>query len=497
MSTSYLDNYYARLGVSRGSASEDIRSAYYQAARRLHPDTNDDPTATELFLQIQEAYETLSDDKKRADYDKTLPVDIDPPPDILINPLYSRAIIPQIDNQQLVYILLDLMALPNKTDETEAINPPLNIGLVLDNSTSMAGARMDMVKSTATQIVRGLRPMDSLAIITFNDRADVIVPATKDLDQKIVESRISQLKTGGGTEILQGLEAGFNEVGRYLNPSTVNHIILVTDGRTYGDEEGCQQLATNAAKKGITINGLGIGSEWNDNFMDKLVSTTGGNSVYAANPEDIKHFLTKQFSRLSETYADQVAMEIDTGPDVELRYTFRLSPDPGPLTQDSPINIGTIPLGPSLTILMEFVVKSIPPDVDTLTLAEGKLSLEIPTRPIPATSSRFSFTRPTSANPDLEPPPQALIKAMSRLSLYRLQEQARRELEAGEIEKATTRMQNLATQLLMSGEPSLAHTVMLELKQIEGGNSISEEAEKRIKYGTRALLLPVDERSTP
>jgi Ca-activated chloride channel family protein len=56
-------------------------------------------------------------------------------------------------------------------------------------------------------------------------------------------------------------------------------------------------------------------------------------------------------------------------------------------------------------------------------------------------------------------------------------------------------MQNLATQLLMSGEPSLAHTVMLELRQIEGGNSISEEAEKRIKYGTRALMLPADERT--
>ncbi|MDH5507307.1 MAG: J domain-containing protein, partial [Anaerolineae bacterium] len=60
MATSYLDNYYARLGVSKNASADDIRSAYHQAARRLHPDTNTTPGATELFLQMQEAYETLS-----------------------------------------------------------------------------------------------------------------------------------------------------------------------------------------------------------------------------------------------------------------------------------------------------------------------------------------------------------------------------------------------------------------------------------------------------
>lgn len=495
MTTGYLDNFYARLGVEFNASQETIRSAYFQAAKRLHPDTNDDSKATELFLQIQEAYENLSVPDKRSAYDSTLPKDIDQPTEILINPLYSRLTLPQLGEKQLVYILLDLMALPQELENSneKAHTAPLNISLVIDKSTSMAGKRMDIVKTSAIQLLRRLKPVDTLSIVTFNDRADVIIPAKRGLDYHELESRISLLQTGGGTEMYQGLKAGFQEVKNHLSSSALNHIILITDGQTYGDEEECIRLAEQSQKKGITISALGIGSDWNDEFVDTLTSKTGGSSMYAAKAKDIEAFFTDKFDRISTTYADQVVMHLTTGKNVDLRYAFRLSPDPGPLNSDNDLNLGYIPIDTSLTIVMEFAVDAIPTDVDELVLADGSLKMEIPSRSIPSVTSRFEFSRPVSSQPDLEPPPQALIKAMSRLSLYRLQEQARREIDSGEVEKATTRLQNLATQLLMSGEPDLAHTVMLELNQFETGNLYSAEAQKKIKYGTRALILPISE----
>lgn len=79
---------------------------------------------------------------------------------------------------------------------------------------------------------------------------------------------------------------------------------------------------------------------------------------------------------------------------------------------------------------------------------------------------------------------------MSRLTLYRMQEQAKQDLEAGNIEQATRRLRFLATHLLAQGESSLATTVLGEAGRIERNSSLSDEGEKRIKYGTRALLLP-------
>jgi Ca-activated chloride channel family protein len=490
MSTGYLDNYYARLGISKKATMAEIRKAYHQAARRLHPDTNQDHSSTELFLQVQEAYEILSDKDKRQAYDHTLPNDIDSPADIMINAIYSRPVLPIIDKPQLVYVLLDLMAMPTKEEYSVVSNPPLNLSLVLDTSTSMKGARLDMVKATAVELVRQLKPQDILSVIAFNDRAEVIVPATRGLDYQRIESRIGLLGTRGGTEIFMGLDAALTEVSHNLSTAYLNNIILITDGRTYGDEEQCLELADQASQRGITISGIGIGDAWNDEFLDDLTRRTGGGSLYAQKAKDIKTLLEKQFRGISQTYANRVSLEFETAANTELRYAFRLSPEVGTLSTTSPMSIGNIPLGPRLSIIMEFIVNSVGEEIDILCLLDGTLNLDIPIRAIPHTSCRVSLSRTTGLNPELEPPPQMLIKAMSKLSLYRMQEQARQDLAHGDIDKATQRLQNLATQLLVSGEPGLAQTVMLEVKSLQNGDGLSGEAEKQIKYGTRALLLP-------
>ena len=87
------------------------------------------------------------------------------------------------------------------------------------------------------------------------------------------------MQTSGATEIYNGLKAGLQEVRRTVDPSRVNHIILLTDGQTYGDEQACLALAEEAAAKNIGISGMGIGSEWNDIFLDALASKTGGSSA--------------------------------------------------------------------------------------------------------------------------------------------------------------------------------------------------------------------------
>ena len=63
-------DYYKILGVPRGASSDDIRKAYRQLAREKHPDVNKASDAAEEFARISEAYEVLSDEKKRQAYDR-------------------------------------------------------------------------------------------------------------------------------------------------------------------------------------------------------------------------------------------------------------------------------------------------------------------------------------------------------------------------------------------------------------------------------------------
>lgn len=63
-------DYYEVLGVPRDASADDIKKAFRSRARDVHPDTSDHENAEELFKELNEAYEVLSDPDKRSSYDR-------------------------------------------------------------------------------------------------------------------------------------------------------------------------------------------------------------------------------------------------------------------------------------------------------------------------------------------------------------------------------------------------------------------------------------------
>ena len=62
--------YYDRLGVSKDASQEEIKKAYRKMSKKYHPDINKEPGAEEKYKEVQEAYDTLGDEQKRAAYDQ-------------------------------------------------------------------------------------------------------------------------------------------------------------------------------------------------------------------------------------------------------------------------------------------------------------------------------------------------------------------------------------------------------------------------------------------
>lgn len=481
-------DFYSKLGVLRDATQEEIKRAYLDAAQRLHPDKNVAAGETEIFLEIQQAYETLSNPKRRQQYDATLPPEVQAGNKFIrCETLYSRSSLVQLKEDQLLYVLLEID--PAEKQSASLPAPPLNLCLVLDRSTSMQGEKMDILKATAVQLMRSLRPQDVLSIVAFSDRAEVVVPASISLDKRKQEGSIQMMYPSGGTEIFQGLQAGMKEIRRTLDPSRVNHIILLTDGNTYGDELECLKLAEDAATHNVGITGMGIGNEWNDIFLDALAGKTGGSSAYISNPRDIERFLIEKFKALTSTYADDVQLDFKEQEHIRLNFAFRLQPEGGHIEVKPPLMLGPILRETPLHVLLELVVSPEALAGSDALLLDGSLKPSILAHSMPATPIRLRLTRDVQSEPAADAPSTRILKALSRLTLYRMQERAHAAANDGRFDEAARHLQNLATHLLSQGENAVAKTALLEAQNLENMRAWSASGSKDIKYKTRALLL--------
>ncbi len=295
-------NLYAILGVPSDATQDDIREAYRLAARRFHPDANPNEGADLQFRDIAAAYEILGNPQQRYAYDEALRAVEAPPAYFSVRVTPSRRVLSTLDEPQVLYLLLEIAPLRELARQKRP-EVRLNLTLVLDHSKSMKGLRLDKLKIAAIQIIENLNSQDRLSIVSFSDRADVLIPAGAVEDKTALRAQVNMIRADGGTEIYHGLRAGIDECRKYLSDRYVNHVILLTDGRTFGDEERCLELAEKAAAEGIGISAMGIGEEWNDEFLDALASRTGGTSTYVNSPTAVVRFLNERVRSLGDTLA--------------------------------------------------------------------------------------------------------------------------------------------------------------------------------------------------
>lgn len=480
---------YDRLGLPRDASQEEIRRAYRQLILHLHPDTNVRAGDTQLFMDIQQAFEQLSDPKKKAQYDEQLTTEGNVDSPMMVRLSYSQPFVTRLTEPQLIYALVEMSILPDT--QLWVSSTPLNIVMVVDCSTSMQGIRLDAVKQTCIDLLRKLQPDDIFSMVKFNDFAELLIAPGVVSDLRHHEMKIQLLQAGGGTEIFKGLELGFKQVTLNRSPQKVNHIILITDGRTYGDEKNCELLAQDAADLGIGISALGIGNAWNDKFLDHLTSKTGGISKFIPDSGDIRLTILEEISRLGSSLTEQITYTYQPSLNTAISSIYRLQPDATPLEPVSPLILGNMPRQGIISLLFEFIIRDIPIDQTDINLARGFLNFEVPQHTIKTSFiNRLSFSRQVSKEPVNTPPPTSILNAVTFLSLYHMQERAREEMDRGDHYSAAHYMENMATRLLQKGEHGLAQSVLDEVTHIRNNRSFSEDGEKRIKYGTRALLLP-------
>jgi Ca-activated chloride channel homolog len=405
--------------------------------------------------------------------------------------IVSRPVLQSLEEPQVLYALAVIRAASTETVPTA---PPLNLCLVFDRSTSMAGARLDTARRSAENIISQLRPQDRIIVTTFSDRAEVLIPAEPPLALPEARRRLYTIQPSGGTEIYQGLSAGMSQLQQARRPNSVDHLILLTDGRTYGDEGPSLQLAEDAAREGVEITAMGIGEDWNDAFLDTLATKTGGQAVYIDRLETLGPFLQQKFLGLGQIIADQVTVEVETASGVTLQSAFRVHPAPMPIQEMKRMRLGSLFAGNTLSTLLEFLIPPIP-TVASYEIARLKLAAHL-TQQSTHMETTLALSLPSSVEPIPAPIQANLLTAVRNVTLARLEEKASKNVQDGQVQLATSRLNRLATRLIEIGEDELAQAVVAESNTLSHTRRLSDRGKKVVKYGTRNLLN-AQRRNTP
>jgi len=190
-----------------------------------------------------------------------------------------------------VAVLLDLQAPPSAAERTRE---PSTLQVVLDRSGSMSGPPLEGAKQALIALVHRLEPTDNFGLVTFDDQAQVVVPAGPLTDKPRVIALISAIVSGGCTDLGAGYLRGLREVRRVSTSSTNGGnggatVLVVSDGHVNAGIKGADEFAPLGAKAyadRIVTSTLGYGRGYDESLLAALARAGAGNHAFADNPDE-------------------------------------------------------------------------------------------------------------------------------------------------------------------------------------------------------------------
>lgn len=181
---------------------------------------------------------------------------------------------------------------------------PLNIGVVIDRSGSMAGQKLHDAIEATKRIVNRLTTQDRCAIVTFDHQAALLadsLPITS-AQRHIIDVALSRVRSGGSTNLSAGWQMAVERLQHNHAAGTyVSRVLLLTDGQANQGIRATDQLANLAtiyAQQGISLSTYGLGLHYNEELLDLLAQHGLGNHHFMTQSSDIDGYFQHELSEM-------------------------------------------------------------------------------------------------------------------------------------------------------------------------------------------------------
>ncbi|MBN1483448.1 MAG: VWA domain-containing protein [Chloroflexia bacterium] len=413
---------------------------------------------------------------------------------VRLNCTLGRTHVPTGLRSQLAYVLLEVAP----TAALAELQMPLNFCLVLDHSGSMGDeAKLDSVKTATKLILDEMQPHDVVSVVVFDDKVQVVVPAQAATDLDGLKAQVDAIQEGGGTAISLGLSTGMGELRKNFSGQRVNQLLMLTDGQTWGDEEKCRALATQAGAQGICITALGLGQDWNRQLLDDIAGQSKGHSDYLATPQDVLAAFRQALQSARGSVVRNAVALLRLVQGVTPQAVYRVVPLISNLglhvlsDRDIQVELGDLDKAAGQTLLVELLLPERP--AGTYRVAQAEVSYDVPAQQIVAEKVRqdimLTYTDDTGLTQQYDP---RVMNLAEKVTAFKLQTRALSDIEAGDVAGATQKLRAAATRLLEMGDQELAQAMLQEAQNLEQQGQMSQAGELHISYETRKLTQKLD-----
>ncbi|WP_129628671.1 VWA domain-containing protein [Candidatus Oscillochloris fontis] len=404
---------------------------------------------------------------------------------------WGRSPMPVTGSPQVAYLLVEATPVA-----APPVPVPLNFCLVLDRSGSMQGAKLQSMKAATRKVIETLTEQDVVSIVIFDDTVQTLVPATLATDRAALLAAIDTISEAGGTAMSLGIQAGQTELQKHLGPDRLSHMLVLTDGQTWGDEETCRNIARSLGQANVRITALGLGAEWNEQLLDDLAEFSDGNSDYIADPNQIGTFFQRAVRSAQGTAATDARLLLRLVREATPRAVYRATPTISNLgyqpigENEVSVRLGDLVYGQTASVILDMMLPNRSSGSFRIAQAELHLALiGVEPEQVIKQDVLLSFTA-DPATPAFEP---RVMNLVEKVTAFKLQTRALAEAELGNTSGATQKLRAAATRLLDLGELDLAEKTRQQADQLEQGQQLSAETQKELKYATRRLTQKLEE----
>ena len=205
--------------------------------------------------------------------------------------------------------------------EEIAERPPLNLALVIDQSSSMRGTPLQEAKNCAHMIIDALKPTDKASLTVYSNNANLVMPNTVLKDKSTFKKAISNIEAGGMTALFDGWKKGADSLPKITEEFC--RVLLLSDGqanRGLTHIPSIKEATESYSNKGITTSTYGLGLNFNEDLMLEMANSGGGNAYFGATADDLSDPFNEEFELISHLYAKDVKLRFKP----EEGYTFRV-----------------------------------------------------------------------------------------------------------------------------------------------------------------------------